>query len=369
MIRNYLLTVALGMAMLPSSGLVAPVQTPMAQTPGMQAATVQRLDPAVDALIPPGVSLQKVASGFTWTEGPVWLPSGDLIFAEIVSNSIRRWSAAAGTSIVLQPSGYRGAAPFGGREPGSNGMALDAQERLTVAGHGGRNVWRLESAGGLPDFQKPRTILADSYQGKPLNSPNDLVYKSDGSLYFTDPPYGLPTQGDDDPGKQLKVNGVYRIPEPSKQKAYTAPARDRLQLVVSDLPRPNGIAFSPDERYLYVSNSEPEMLWMRYRVALDGSLSEPKVFFDAGPYAHHGAPDGMKVDRRGNLYSAGPGGVWVFSPAGAHLATIAVPEVVGNVAWGGSDHRTLYIAASTSIYRITLSVPGAELPHASQPAQ
>ncbi len=367
MIRSSLSASVIAATIFASSASVAPLSGPSPLQNSTPPPAIERLDPAANALVPVGAQLEKVDSGFTWTEGPVWLPSEDLLFAEIISNSIRRWNPAAGSTMVLQPSGYRSSAPFGGREPGSNGMALDPEGRLTVAGHGGRNVWRLEeSAAKNSAFKAPATILADSYKGKLLNSPNDLVYKSDGSLYFSDPPYGLPTQRDDDPRKQLQVNGVYRLPEAVKQAPHSSPARDRLQLVISDLPRPNGLAFSPDEQYLYVSNSEPEMLWMRYRLASDGSLGDAKVFFDAGPYAHHGAPDGMKVDRRGNLYSAGPEGVWIFSPAGVHLATIAVPEPVGNVAWGGADHRTLYIAASTSIYRIALLEPAAVFPQTSK---
>jgi gluconolactonase len=160
------------------------------------------------------------------------------------------------------------------------------------------------------------TILADSYRGKKLNSPNDVVYKSDGSLYFTDPPYGLRTQHDDDPEKQLQVNGVYRIPHALEQKAGAAPVRADLQLLVSDLTRPNGIAFSPDEKYLYVNNSEPKKLWMRYRVQPDGSLTEAKLLYDATSDPRPGSPDGMKIDEQGNIYSAGPGGVWIFSPEG-----------------------------------------------------
>jgi gluconolactonase len=318
------------------------------------AVSVQRLDPEINRLVPENPSLEKVATGFTWTEGPLWLPAGHLIFAEIPSNSIRTWSPGTGAGIFLQPSGYKGAAPFGGPEPGSNGMTIDVQGRLTVAGHAQRDVWRLEQI----DPKASVTVLADSYQGKQLNSPNDLVYRSDGSLYFTDPPYGLPTQKDNDPAKQLNVNGVYRIPGAVSQKPGAAPERSQLQLLIKDLPRPNGLAFSPDEKYLYVDNSEPSMFWMRYTVKPDGTLTDGKRFFEAGPYAHHGAPDGMKVDQQGNLYSAGPGGVWIFSPAGKHLGTIEIPEPVGNLAWGGSDHKTLYIAASTSIYRISLSVPG-----------
>ena len=233
-------------------------------------------------------------------------------------------------------------------------MTLDATGRLTVAGHAQRDVWRLERL----DAHAPVTLLADSYQGKKLNSPNDLVYKSDGSLYFTDPPYGLRTQSDTDPEKQLQVSGVYRIPGASSQKPGTEPARPALQLLIKDLPRPNGIAFSPDEKYLYVDNSEPKMFWMRYTVNADGTLTSPKLLCEAGTYSHHGAPDGLKIDQQGNIYSAGPGGVWILSPDGKHLGTIDTPGPVGNVAWGGEDHKTLYIASGPDLYRIALKVQG-----------
>jgi gluconolactonase len=221
-----------------------------------------------------------------------------------------------------------------------------------VSGHAQRDVWRLEQL----DPKAQATILADSYQGKRLNSPNDLAYKSNGDLYFTDPPYGLPTL-DKDPTKQLQINGVYRIPGATSQKPGAAPDRAQLQLLVKDLPRPNGICFSPDEKYLYVNNSDPKK-WMRYTVKADGTLTDGKVFFDATSDTRDGAPDGQKVDQQGNLYSAGPGGVWIFSPEGKHLGTLDIPERVGNVAWGGADHKTLYVAASSSIYRITLKIPG-----------
>ena len=299
---------------------------------------------------------EKVATGpgFKWTEGPVWIPAGYLLFAEIPSNSIRKWSPSGGVSIFMQPSGYKGSAPFGGPEPGTNGMTLDSQGRLTVAGHAQRDVLRLEKI----DPKAQVTILADTYQGKRLNSPNDLVYKSDGALYFTDPPYGLPKQGANDPTKQLQVNGVYRIPGALAQKPGAPPARAQLQLLVKDLPRPNGIAFSPDEKYLYINNSEPKKIWMRYTVNPDGTLTDAKLLFDATSDPRAGGPDGMKVDQKGNIYSAGPGGVWIFSPEGKHLGTLDIPERVGNVAWGGADYKTLYVAASTSIYRIRLKVPG-----------
>lgn len=325
-----------------------------AEAPQRVPTTIERLDPALDQIIPAGAALEKVAGGFTWTEGPIWMPSGYLVFADIPSNTIRKWTPGADANIFMQPSGYQGSAPYGGPEPGSNGMTLDGAGRLTVAGHARQNVWRLEQM----DAKAPITVLADSYQGKRLNSPNDLVYKSDGALYFTDPPYGLRTQRDDDPAKQLQVNGVYRVPGAAQKKPGTEPARTQLQLLVKDLPRPNGIAFSPDEKYLYVNNSEPQKIWMRYVVKPDGTLTDGKLICDATSDPRPGAPDGMKVDQSGNLYSAGPGGVWIFSPEGKHLGTIDLPEKVANVAWGGSDHRTLYITASSSIYRITLKIQG-----------
>jgi gluconolactonase len=318
------------------------------------ALNVDRLDAGIDRIVPANATIERVATGFTWVEGPIWIPAGYLLFAEITSNSIRKLTPDGTVSIFMQPSGYKGTAPYGGKEPGSNGMTLDRGGRLTVAGHAHRDVWRLESL----DSKAQVTVLADSFEGKKLNSPNDLVYKSDGSLYFTDPPYGLPTQGDSDSIKELQVNGVYRIPKAFDQRPGAAPARDQLQLLVKDLPRPNGIAFSPDEKYLYVDNSGPKKLWMRYRVKDDGTLTDAKVFYDATSDTRPGGPDGMKVDRQGNVYSTGPGGIWIFSPEGKALGTILVPERTANVNWGGADRKTLYITASSSIYRVTLKVPG-----------
>jgi gluconolactonase len=315
---------------------------------------VDRMDAKLDAIVPAEAKLERMATGFTWTEGPIWIPAGYLLFAEITSNSIRKLTPDGTVSIFLQPSGYKGTAPYGGKEPGSNGMTLDRSGRLTVAGHAHRDVWRLESL----DPKGRVTVLADSYEGKKLNSPNDLVYKSDGSLYFTDPPYGLPTQGDNDPIKELPVSGVYRIPKAFDQKPGAAPARDQLQLLIKDLPRPNGIAFSPDEKYLYIADSGPRKIWMRYRVKNDGTLADAKVFYDATSDTRPGGPDGIKVDREGNLYGSGPGGIWIFSPEGKPLGVILIPERASNVNWGGADRKTLYITASSSVYRVTLKVPG-----------
>jgi len=315
---------------------------------------IQRLDPAADKLIPANAKLERVATGFDkWTEGPVWTHAGTLLFAVIPANLIEEWSAAKGAHVFMERTGYTGSAPYGGPEPGSNGMTLDSDGRVSVAGHARRNVWRLEKL----DPHATITVLADSYQGKKLNSPNDLVYRSDGSLYFTDPPYGLPTQGDNDPLKELKVNGVYRILNARQQKPGAAPDREKLQLVIKDLPRPNGIAFSPDEKTLYIADSGKKV-WMSYRVHGDGSVSDGKLLLDASGQKDPGGPDGIRVDKKGNIYGAGPGGLWIISPAGKHLATIKVTEIVSNCAWGDADGKTLYITASTSLYRIKLEVPG-----------
>ncbi len=314
---------------------------------------IQRLDPGLDAIVPKQPQLTRVATGYTWTEGPIWIHAGYLLFADIPSNSIRKVTPQGQASIFMQPSGHLGSSPWG-PEPGSNGMTLDARGRLTVAGHAQRNVWRLETMNPKGE----RTILADSYQGKKLNSPNDLVYKSDGSLYFTDPPYGLPKQNESDADKELSFQGVYRIPDAIHHKPGAPPDNSRLELLVRDLPRPNGIAFSPDEKYLYVNNSEPRKLWMRYPVKSDGTLGPGTLFGDATSDPRVGAPDGMKVDKQGNVYSAGPGGVWIFSPSGRHLGVILVPERVGNLNWGGADGKQLYITASSSVYRIPLKIEG-----------
>lgn len=314
---------------------------------------LDRLDPSIDKVIPAGAKLERIANGFTWVEGPVWT-GGRLFFAEIPSNSIRAWTPGKGVDIFLHPSGYQGSTPYGGPESGSNGMTLDAHGRLTVAGHAQRDVYRFEKL----DPKGPITILADTYKGKRLNSPNDVVYKSDGSLYFTDPPYGLRTQKDNDPEKQLNVNGVYRIPHAVAQKPGSQPERAALEQLITDLTRPNGIAFSPDEKYLYVNNSEPKKIWMRYRVKPDGTLTDAKLLYDASNDPRPGSPDGMKVDMQGNIYSAGPGGVWIFSPEGKPLGTIVMPQRVSNVAWAGPDRKMLYITDSDSIYRIHLNIPG-----------
>jgi gluconolactonase len=316
--------------------------------------SIEKTDPGFDAIVSAGAKIEKVATCCKWLEGPVWTHQGYLLFADIPGNRILKWTPEAGISVFLQPSGYLGKGTFAGPESGSNGMTLDRRGRLTVAGHARRNVYRLESMSGKAQI----TVLADRYQGKRLNSPNDLVYRSDGSLYFTDPPYGLPTQGDSDPQKELDFNGVFRIRAAVSQKPGAPADPAKLEPIVKDLTRPNGIAFSPDEKYLYIAVSDPQhKVWMRYDVKADGTVENGKVFYDATSAPGDGGPDGIKVDEKGNLYGAGPAGVWVFSPDGKHLGTFKLPERVANLNWG-DDGRTLYITASSSLYRIHLKIRG-----------
>lgn len=335
-----------------STPRVATAQGDALSTPLM----VDIKNPALDKIVPTDAQLEEVVNGYTRLDGPVW-DGGSLFFSDVPSNTILRWTPGRGVATFLDASGYKGKEPFGGPEPGSNGMTLDPHGRLTVAGYAARTVFRFEPL----DPTGIVTILADRYQGKKLNSPNDIVYRSDGSAYFTDPPDGLPTQSDSDPQKELKNNGVYRIPHALMQKPGAPPASGELQLLVSDLPRPNGIAFSPDERYLYIDNSDPNKIWMRYSVNKDGTLADPKLLYDASSDSRSGIPGGMKVDVEGNIYSAAPGGVLILTPDGKVLGTLLIPEKVSDVTWAGPENRTLYIAAGGKIYRVKLNIPGAPL--------
>ena len=301
---------------------------------------IERLDPALDSLVAPGTKIEKVAGGFLFTEGPVWVRDGGyLLFSDPNNNVIYRWSPDDGVSIYRTHSGYTGMDIGEYGQPGSNGLTLDSQGRLTINEHGNRRVTRLEKNGQL-------TILADRYMGHRLNSPNDLVYRSDGALYFTDPPFGLP-KFFDDPRKELRFSGVFCL------------IGGELKLVTTDLTGPNGLAFSPDEKYLYVDDwDEKRKVIMRYEVRPDGTLSGKQVFLDATGEPGEDAWDGMKIDRKGNLYAAGPGGLWIISPEGKHLGTIAGPENPHNVAWGDEDGKTLYLCAKSGLYRIRLNVPG-----------
>lgn len=299
---------------------------------------VTRLDPALDAIVPVSPVLEKLAGGFLFTEGPVWAADGYLLFSDPNANTIYRWSPEGQVSVFRTKSGYAGVDVGEYGQPGSNGLTIDAEGRVTVNEHGNRRVVRIEKTGAV-------TVLADRYQGRRLNSPNDLVYRSDGTLFFTDPPFGLP-KAFDDPRKELSYSGVFSL------------ANGELRLVASDLTGPNGLAFSPDEHYLYVGNWDPKRkVVMRYPVRADGTLGEGHVFFDMTSAPGEDALDGIKVDVQGNLYVSGPGGLWILSPEGKHLGTLVGPEHPHNLAWG-DDGRTLYLTAQTGLYRVRLKVPG-----------
>jgi gluconolactonase len=307
---------------------------------------IVRKGPALDEIITPDTKIEKLAGGFLFTEGPVWVPrseesDGFLLFSDPNNNLIYRWTQDGQLSIFMTKSGYRGVDIGEYGQPGSNGLTLDKEGRLTINQHGNRRVVRMEKNGQL-------TVLADHYDGKRLNSPNDLVYKSDGALYFTDPPFGLP-KFFDDPRKELPYSGVYRV----------SPDGKRVQLLTTDLKGPNGLIFSPDEKYFYVDDWDAEKkIIMRYEVQPDGGLANGKVFFDMTSAEGEDALDGMKVDQRGNLYVSGPGGLWIISAEGRHLGTIVGPEHPHNFAWGDDDGKTLYLCAKTGLYRIRLNVPG-----------
>lgn len=299
---------------------------------------VLRVSAELDRIVPAGAKIEKLAGGFAFIEGPLWMPGGSLLFSDIPRNRIHKWTPDGNVSVFRENSGLSG--PAGpSLEPGSNGLTLDRQKRLIICEHGNRRVTRLTPDGTV-------AVLADRYEGKRLNSPNDAVCRSDGALYFTDPPYGLAKQ-DADPAKELAFNGVYRL------------AGGKLQLVYKDLTRPNGLAFSPDEKHLYVANSDAaRKVWMRFAVKSDGSLGDGEVFFDVTRESTNGLPDGLKVDTLGNVYATGPGGVWIFSPEGRHLGTIQPPEIPANCAWGDADGKTLYMTAQSGLYRIRLAVAG-----------
>jgi gluconolactonase len=316
--------------------------SPTAEKPAAPAiGSIVRLDPAFDALVPKDAQIEKLAGGFTFIEGPLWRPSNALWFSDVVGNVVRQWTPDGKVTEILRPGGYDGNSLPADGFNGPNGMTADKDGAVLLCQHGNRRIVRIGK-----DMKV--TTLVDNFEGKKFNSPNDLVFQSDGSLYFTDPPYGLP-KGDDDPSKELKFNGVFRL------------ANGKLQAIVKDLTRPNGIALSPDEKTLYVAVSDDaHKVWMRYDLAANGTVSNGKVFADVTAEKEDGLPDGMKLDSQGNVYGAGPGGVWVFSPDGKHLGTIKPPETPANCGWG-DDGKSLYITARTGLYRIKLAVAGQKL--------
>lgn len=305
---------------------------------------VERLDPSFDKLVPPGASVELLAGGFKWSEGPVWVKDGGyLLFSDIPNNRIVKWTEDIGVSIFLEPSGYTGSEPFTGEEPGTNGLAIDAAGMLCMCEHGNRQVSRLNKDGS-------RTILASHYDGKRFNSPNDLVWHSSGDLYFTDPPYGLPKRYND-PARELDWCGVYRR------------AKDgNITLLTKSLDRPNGIALSPDEKTLYVAQSKGDAaIYTAFPVTDDGTLGKGNVIFDATKWAGRkdrpGSPDGMTIDKDGRLWASGPGGILVLTPKGKLLGRISTGERTANCCFG-DDGSTLYMTADDYLCRIRTNTKG-----------
>jgi gluconolactonase len=303
---------------------------------------IVRKDPRLDKIVPTDARMEKLADGLDWSEGPVWIKDGGyLLFSDIPRNSVMKWKEGEGVSLFMKPSGYTGVVDYR-PEPGSNGLNVDSQGRVLFCEHGDRRVSILTKEGG-------KRTLVDNYQGKRLNSPNDSTFKSNGDLYFTDPPYGLP-KNFDDPRRELDFCGVYRLSKDGQ-----------LTLLTPEMTRPNGIAFSPDEMTLYVAQSDPAAaIWMAYDVKPDGTLGKGRVFFDATAWVKEGQkglPDGMKVDVQGNLFATGPGGVHVFAPDGTHLGTFETGEATANCNWG-DDGSTLYITADMYLVRAKLNTKG-----------
>lgn len=328
----------------------------LSQTPANK--PILRLDPALDALVSPDAKLELVKTGFGFTEGITWVQhgkSGYLLFSDMPANVIYKMPPDGQATIYLDHSGYTkpdiwnvGMDQTNGKDPsdplfrrffiiGSNGLALDRQGRIVIATWGGRSIDRIEK-------NSKRTTLADRYNGKRFDGPNDVVVKKDGAIYFTDSVGGMRGR-DKDPTREMDIQGVYMIKE------------GKVTLLIKDIPTPNGLAFSPDEKYLYANGSSAKFV-RRYTVLPDDTLTDSQMFIDMSADKTPGITDGMKVDTKGNVWESGDGGIWIISPEGKHLGTIFSPELVANLAFGDADNKTLYVAARTSIYKIRVNTPG-----------
>lgn len=312
------------------------------QVAGQTMGTVEQLDEELEQVIDAEALPEVLGEGYVWTEGPVWVEEHELLlFSDIPPNRIYQWKEGEGISLYLEPSGYTGQKERGG-EVGSNGLLISQDGALLLSQHGDRRIARMDAplTNPSPEF----VTLADSYEGKKLNSPNDLAQHSDGSIYFTDPPYGL--EGNvNDPAKELDFQGVYRI----------APSGE-VTLLTDELSRPNGIALSPDGQTLYVANSDPDhAVWMAYTVQEDGGFTDGRIFADVSEYVGEepGLPDGMTVDEDGYIYATGPGGVWIFAPDGRVLGKIKTGQATSNCTIGNGG-TMLYMTADDYLLRVPL---------------
>jgi gluconolactonase len=312
---------------------------------GESVGVIERADPRFDKLIPKDAKIEKLVGGFSWAEGPVWMRRGTdefLVFSDVPNNVVHRYNPGESkVTDFLRPSGYTGPKRRGG-EPGSNGLAIDDDGRLLLCQHGDRRVARLERDG-------KQTVLADKFEGKRFNSPNDLVFHTSGDIYFTDPPYGL-EKGVNDPAKEIPFQGVYRIKKSGQ-----------VELLEKEITRPNGIGLSPDEKTLYVANSDPAIpVVYAFDVKADGSVGNKRIFFNAMPWVikrHKGMPDGLKVDVDGNVFATGPGGVFVLSSKGEYLGRIDPQVATANCGFG-EDGTVLYLTADKSLCKIKTKTRG-----------
>tara|TARA_B100000767_G_scaffold263225_1_gene276747 strand:- start:4780 stop:5757 length:978 start_codon:yes stop_codon:yes gene_type:complete len=298
---------------------------------------VERLDPEINLLIEENAVIEVLADGFNWSEGPVWVNElNSVLFTDVPENKIYRWDKSGGLSVFLEPSGYTGIAP-NEKNGGANGLILDSSGNLLIAQHGDRRIALIKRP-----LARPGTFITvvDRFEGKRFSSPNDLILSKSGDLYFTDPPYGL--KGDNDPLKEIKINGVYKLDSFGK-----------ITLVYSGFNKPNGLAFSPDESVLYIANSSSKKnLWKSFSVK-NGLLTDEKVFFDASKITGKGGADGLKVHSKGYIFATGPGGVLIFTPQGKHIGTIKTMVATSNCAFNDSE-SALYMTSDKYLTRIQL---------------
>jgi gluconolactonase len=321
----------------------APIKSASAPYAKDAKSAIESYDPAFAALIDTDAAVEFLGSGFRWSEGPLWDPAQDaLLFSDVPENRVYRWKDGAGITVFLEPSGFTGEV-YNGRERGSNGLTLDPQGRLTLCQHGDRRLARLAADG------KHFETIVDQIDGKRFSSPNDLCFDRAGNLFFTDPPYGLPS----DTKQETACNGVYRLGTDGK-----------LTVLDRELLRPNGIAFSPDEKTLYVGSTDDSQPYIKaYALNADGTVASSRIFFDSTEFSkrtkRRGGLDGLKVDALGNIWTSGPGGILVISPEGKLLGSIHTGRPTSNCAFGGADHQTLYITANESLLRVRTKVKGA----------
>ena len=304
--------------------------------------SIERVDPSVNSIINEDATIEILAEGYEWSEGPVWIEKQKmLLFSDVPRNTIFKWTEEKGAEIYLTPSGYTGSTPSPSKEPGSNGLTLDNDGNLVLCQHGDRRIARMDAP---LDEPKPDFVsLADHFDGKKFNSPNDIAFRSNGDFFFTDPPYGLPTQNESDPTKEIKFQGVYK-----------GSADGKVTLLVDSITRPNGIALTPDEKTLIVANSDPaKAIWYAFDLTEKDSVINARIFYNATGEKENGSPDGFKIDKKGNVFASGPGGVWIFNKDGKVMGKIKIPANTANCALADDD-KTLYLTSDMYLLRVRM---------------